>query len=58
MAGASWEGFVIETLAAAAPSGTHSNFYRTAAGAEVDLVLTLPGQHLWAVEIKRSLNQR
>jgi len=55
VAGASWEGFVIETLAAAAPAGTRSNFYRTAAGAEIDLVLTLPGQQFWAIEIKRSL---
>ncbi|MGV2184527.1 DUF4143 domain-containing protein [Rhizobium rhizogenes] len=31
--GASWEGFVIETLIAAAPAGTESNFYRTSAGA-------------------------
>lgn len=55
VAGASWEGFVIETLIAAAPEGTRANFYRTAAGAEIDLLLTLPGGALWAVEIKRSL---
>lgn len=55
VAGASWEGFVIETLMATAPAGTQSNFYRTAAGAEIDLLLTLPEQRLWAVEIKRSL---
>ncbi|RWG10918.1 MAG: ATP-binding protein [Mesorhizobium sp.] len=55
VAGASWEGFVIETLTATAPAGTLSNFYRTAAGAEIDLLLTLPGQRLWAIEIKRSL---
>jgi hypothetical protein len=30
--------------------------YRTAAGAEIDLVLELPGkQGLWAIEIKRGL---
>jgi uncharacterized protein len=49
VAGASWEGFVIETILAAAPDGTTANFYRTAAGAEIDLVLTLPGQGLWAI---------
>ncbi|MER9576188.1 ATP-binding protein [Mesorhizobium sp. M0189] len=49
VAGASWEGFVIETLTAAAPAGTLSNFYRTTAGAEIDLLLTLPGQRLWAM---------
>lgn len=54
--GLSWEGFVIENLLAAAPQRTQASFYRTAAGAEMDLVLELGGQHgLWAVEIKRSL---
>eukprot|EP01037_Dinobryon_pediforme_P011699 gene11698-11788_t len=51
--GASWEGFVIENLIAAAPFGTRSSFYRTAAGAEIDLLLEIPGQGLWAIEIKR-----
>ena len=55
VAGASWEGFVIETLVAAAPAGTQAHFYRSAAGAEIDLLLTLPGGALWAIEIKRSL---
>ncbi|HEV7311924.1 MAG: ATP-binding protein [Proteobacteria bacterium] len=58
IAGASWEGFVIETLTAAAPEGTKANFYRTAAGAEIDLLLTLPGGELWAIEIKRSLQPK
>ena len=51
--GGSWEGFVIESLLAAAPEGTDAAFYRTSAGAEIDLILTLPGDILWAVEIKR-----
>ena len=42
-------------MIAAAPEGTRANFYRTAAGAEIDLLLTLPGGPIWAVEIKRSL---
>jgi predicted AAA+ superfamily ATPase len=54
VAGASWEGFVVETLMAAAPEGTEPHFYRTAAGAEIDLLLALPGGRLWAIEIKRS----
>lgn len=58
VAGASWEGFVIETLIAAAPEGTRANFYRSAAGAEIDLLLALPGGALWAVEIKRSLQPK
>jgi predicted AAA+ superfamily ATPase len=53
--GQSWEGLVIESLLAAAPDGTDPYFYRTAAGAEIDLVLVLPGQRLWAIEIKRGL---
>jgi predicted AAA+ superfamily ATPase len=55
VAGASWEGFVIETLIAAAPDGTRPHFYRTAAGAEIDLLLELPGAATWAFEVKRSL---
>lgn len=53
--GASWEGFIIENLLAVAPERTDASFYRTTAGAEVDLVLTLPGGKLWAIEVKRSL---
>lgn len=58
IAGASWEGFVIEILAATAPAGTQANFYRTAAGAEIDLLLTLPSQRLRAIEIRRSLTPK
>jgi len=54
VAGPSWESFVTETLIAAAPDGTQAHYYRTATGTEVDLVLTLPGGKLWAIEIKRS----
>ncbi len=56
--GASWEGFVVEQLLAAAPDGTTGNFYRTSAGAEIDLLLNLGGGDLWAIEIKRSLSPR
>ncbi|MBI4626776.1 MAG: ATP-binding protein [Verrucomicrobia bacterium] len=52
--GGSWEGFVIENLLAAAPAGTQAWFYRTAAGAEIDLVLEIPPKQRWAIEIKRS----
>jgi uncharacterized protein len=55
-AGGSWEGLAIESLIAAAPSGTEPHFFRTAAGAEIDLLLKLPGRrHPWAIEIKRGL---
>ena len=52
--GGSWEGFCIEALLAAAPTGTEPFFYRTSAGAELDLVLRLPWGDIWAVEIKRT----
>ena len=55
VAGASWEGFIVESLIAVAPEGTQANFYRSSAGAEIDLLLTLPGGAVWAFEIKRSL---
>lgn len=55
VAGGSWEGFVLENLLAAAPERTRAYFYRTAAGAEIDLVLEMPGGRLWAIEIKRGL---
>ena len=58
VAGASWEGLAVETLAGVAPEGTVANFYRTSAGAEIDLVLTLPGGRLWAIEVKRSLSPK
>ena len=56
VAGGSWEGLAIESLIAAAPSGSEAYFFRTAAGAEIDLLLELPGQRKpWAIEIKRGL---
>ncbi len=58
VAGGSWEGFVLETLLGAAPDRVKPWFYRTAAGAEIDLVLEMPGGTLWAVEIKRGLAPR
>jgi hypothetical protein len=52
--GGSWEGFCIEALLAAAPVGTEPFFYRTSAGAELDLVLRLPNGAICAIEIKRT----
>ena len=54
--GGSWEGFVIENLVAAAPPRTVPLFYRSAAGAEIDLLLEMPGHGLWAIDIKRGLS--
>jgi len=53
--GGSWEGFVVETLLSVAPERCGAWFYRTAAGAEMDLVLDLPGGQRWAIEVKRGL---
>ena len=55
VAGASWEGFVIETLLAVAPQDCQGWFYRTVAGAEIDLVLEWSPQRRWAIEVKRGL---
>lgn len=52
--GPSWEGFVIDNLLSFLPSGAESYFYRTARGAEIDLVLRLPDSRIMAIEIKRS----
>lgn len=56
VAGPSWEGFAIENLIAAAGDRAVSSFYRSAGGAEVDLILEWPGGQRWAIEVKRSLS--
>ena len=53
--GQSWECFVIENLLACAPEGVQGHFYRSSAGAEIDLLLAWPDGKLWAIEVKRSL---
>lgn len=57
IAGASWEGFVIEQIFGVAPEGSHLSFYRTAAGAELDLVLQ-QGRRKLGFEIKFSVAPR
>ncbi len=54
--GPSWEGWIVENLLAAAPAASNASFYRTSAGAEIDLLLDLGPNGLWAVEVKRSLS--
>ncbi len=51
--GASFEGFVIENILSVLPAHAEAYFYRTAAGAEIDLVLSVNGK-LWAIEVKHS----
>ena len=57
--GASWEGFAIENLLSVVPYRTLASFYRTSAGAEIDLVLEFPGlTEKWAIEIKSGLSAK
>ena len=51
--GTAWEGLVIEHIIARAPAGAEFGFFRTAAGAEIDLVMTL-GNRRYGFEIKFS----
>ena len=53
--GKSWEGFVIDNILSVLPNHIESYFYRTAAGAEIDLVLKLSSSELWAIDIKHGL---
>jgi uncharacterized protein len=52
--GTSFEGFAIEALAAALPDGARASFYRTSAGAEIDLVIEFSASKRAAIEIKSS----
>lgn len=52
IAGASWEGWVIEQALAIDGGRSGACFYRTAAGAEIDLVLERPHGRRLAFEIK------
>ena len=53
--GASWEGMLIENVLDALPATARPTFYRTSAGAEIDLVIEFSAKERWAIEIKRSL---
>jgi predicted AAA+ superfamily ATPase len=56
--GSSWEGFVIEQIADILPENTPLYFYRTSAGAEIDLVIFDRKNQPLAVEIKYSLSPK
>jgi predicted AAA+ superfamily ATPase len=56
--GSSWEGHVVENLLACAPETARGSYYRTAAGAEVDLLLSWPTGGPWLIEIKRTLSPK
>lgn len=56
--GASWEAYVIEQLLADMPFGYEAFFYRTQAGAEIDLLVTRAGLPHVAVEIKSGVTTK
>jgi predicted AAA+ superfamily ATPase len=58
VAGASWEGFVIENAIGAAEERAEPSFYRTSGGAEIDLVLSWRDGRKWAIEVKRSASPK
>jgi uncharacterized protein len=53
--GSSWEGLVIENILSTLPPTARTTFYRTAAGAEIDLVIEFDAKERWALEVKRSI---
>jgi predicted AAA+ superfamily ATPase len=55
IAGSSWEGFVIEQLLGKIPQDWQAHYYRTSAGAEIDLLLHDRRNRPVAVEIKYSM---
>jgi len=58
VAGMSWEGFIIENLLSVLPWRSNAFFYRTSAGAEIDLLIEHGNGKLWAIEIKRSMSAK
>ncbi len=53
--GKSWEGFVLENILSILPNSVEPYYYRTSAGAEIDLVLKISSTELWAIEIKHGV---
>jgi predicted AAA+ superfamily ATPase len=56
--GTSWETWVMENLLAVVPRDAQASFFRSAVGAEIDLLIERPGGERWAIEIKRSLQPK
>lgn len=56
--GGSWESYVTEQIITSLPDGYEAFFYRTHAGAEIDLLITRAGLPYRAVEVKRSSNPK
>jgi uncharacterized protein len=58
LVGNSWEGFIIEQILRMKPTGWQGYFFRTAAGAEIDLLLQDKEGRTVAVEVKYSLSPK
>jgi len=58
LVGASWEGFVVEQIAASFGEDYEYYFYRTHQGAECDLLLVKNGSVKMAIEIKNTLSPK
>jgi len=56
--GASWEGYVIDNMLSIAPDDTRASYYRTSAGAEIDLNLEFSNGKTWAIEIKSGITTK
>lgn len=56
--GHSWEAYCIEQICNVLPKGTSASYYRTQAGAEIDLVLEDANGSIHAIEIKRTLSPK
>jgi hypothetical protein len=46
---------LIENILDTLPATARPTFYRTSAGAEIDLVIEFSAKERWAIEVKRSL---
>jgi len=56
--GKSWEGFALENILSVLPEGAEANYYRTAAGAEIDLLIRFSDGECWAIEIKKGVSPK
>ena len=56
--GSSWEGFIVEQVTGILPERWQAYFYRTGAGAEIDLVLFDSKHKPIAIEIKYSMSPK
>ena len=56
--GHSWECFIIENIITSMSNKWRWSYYKTQAGAEIDLILESPKDEIWAVEVKRTLQPK